>query len=243
MGQITIRLNPNNFIYCRTQVVSILRSNLLFGFVDGTLSCSSTMIPNPAAGTAGASVTIPNPQYAAWHQQDQAILSAIVCSLHESVLGMMMMMVATSHEAWETLAASFASQSMARAMQIRGKLNKAKKLDKTASMFFHEIKSMADVLASIGQLLRLDEFTGYLCAGLDGDYDALVQMVSARALSDPMPVRGIYVQLLATEQRMNACHAELGADVHMANINFRARGAAFPPPPSAPFFNQPTPPP
>jgi uncharacterized membrane protein YgcG len=243
MGQITIRLNPNNFIYWRTQFVPILRSNLFFGFADGTLSCSSAMIPNPAAGTARAPATIPNPQYAAWHPQDQAILSAIVCSLHESVLGMMMTMVATSHEAWETLAASFASQSMARAMQIRGKLNKAKKLDKTASMFFHEIKSMADVLASIGQPLCLDEFTGYLCAGLDGDYDALIQMVSARALSDPMPVRDVYAQLLATELHMNVRHAELGADVHMANINFRACGAAFPPPPSAPFFNQPTPPP
>jgi histone deacetylase 1/2 len=68
-------------------------------------------------------------------------------------------------------------------------------------------------------------------------------MVSARALSDPMPVQDIYAQLLATEQRMNARRAELGADVHMANINFRARGVAFLPPPSAPFFNQPTPPP
>jgi hypothetical protein len=82
-------------------------------------------------------------------------------------------------------------------MQIRDELNKAKKLDKTASVFFNEIKSMA--LASIGQPLRPDEFTGYLCAGLDGDYDALVQMVSARALSDPMLVRDVYAQLLATE--------------------------------------------
>jgi hypothetical protein len=242
MGQITVCLNPNNFIYWRTQVVPILRSNLLFGFVDGTLRCPSATIPNPVTGTNGAPVTIPNPQYAAWHQQDQAILSAIVCSLHESVLGMMTM-VATSHDAWESLAASFASQSTACAMQIRSELNKAKKLDKTASVFFNEIKSMADVLASIGQPLCPDEFTGYLCAGLDGDYDARVQMVSARALSDRMLVRDIYAQLLATEQRMNVRHVELGADVHMANINFRAHGAAFPPPPSAPFFNQPTPPP
>jgi hypothetical protein len=141
-------------------------------------------------------------------------------------------MVTTSHEAWGTLSASFASQSTARAMQICGELNKTKKLDKTASVFFNEIKSMADVLESIGQPLRPDEFTGYLCAGLDGDYDALIQMVSARALSDPMLVRDVYSQLLATEQRMNARRAELGADVHMANINFRACGATFPPPPS-----------
>jgi hypothetical protein len=68
-GQITVRLNSNNFIYWRSQVVLILRINLLFGFVDGTLSCPSATIPNPAAGIDGAPTTIPNP-HEAWHQQD-----------------------------------------------------------------------------------------------------------------------------------------------------------------------------
>jgi hypothetical protein len=35
--------------------------------------------------------------------------------------------------------------------------------------------------------------------GLDEDYDALVQIVSAQALNDPMPLRDIYAQMLATK--------------------------------------------
>jgi hypothetical protein len=53
----------------------------------------------PAAKEDGAPATIPNPLFSVWHQQDQAILSAIVCSLHESIFRMMTM-VTTSHEAW-----------------------------------------------------------------------------------------------------------------------------------------------
>ena len=227
-NQITVRLNSENYIYWRTQIVPILRSNLLFGFVDGSLPCPPTTIPNPAASlNIGASPTLPNPLFSAWCQQDQAILSAIVCSLHEHVLGLMTM-VTTSHEAWETLACSFASQSTARAMAIRGELHKAKKLNNTATVFFNEIQSKADLLASIGQPLRPDEFTGYLCAGLDEQYDALVQMVSARALTDPMPVRDVYAQLMHAEQRIEARRAELGTDVHMANVNYRTRGGGFP---------------
>ena len=47
-NRITIRLNADNFIYWRTQVVLILRSNLLLGFADGPLPCPAAEIANPA---------------------------------------------------------------------------------------------------------------------------------------------------------------------------------------------------
>jgi hypothetical protein len=98
-NQITIKLSSENYIYWRTQVVPILRSNLLHGFVDGSLLCPPAEIKNPSADTdGGAPPTILNPLYAAWNQQDQAILSAIVCSLTESVMGIVTM-ATTSKEA------------------------------------------------------------------------------------------------------------------------------------------------
>ena len=126
-NQITIRLTADNYLYWRTQVDPILRSNLLYGFVDGTLVCPPEEIEVPASEGAATS-TKENPKYAAWHQQDQAILSALVSSLTEGVIGMVMM-APTSQEAWETLEASFASQSTARVMQIRTALSKIKKHD------------------------------------------------------------------------------------------------------------------
>jgi hypothetical protein len=65
-NQITIRLTPDNYLYWRTQVVPILKTNLLYGFVDGTLPCPSAEIPNPAvAAEGGAPTTISNPEYSA----------------------------------------------------------------------------------------------------------------------------------------------------------------------------------
>jgi hypothetical protein len=115
--------------------------------------------------------------FLAWHQQDQAILSAIVSSLTESVIGMVMH-VSTSREAWETLEASFVSPT-ARVMQIRGSLGKVKKLDSTTTDYFNKVKSMADILSSIGQPLHPKEFNSYLLASLDSKYDALADLISS----------------------------------------------------------------
>ena len=70
-NRITIRLNSDNYLYWRTQVVPILQSNLIYGFIDGTLPCLAAEIPNTAAATEGdkgnALPTMPNPLYSAWH--------------------------------------------------------------------------------------------------------------------------------------------------------------------------------
>jgi hypothetical protein len=95
-----IWLTLDNYLYWRTQVDPILRSNLLFGFVDGSLPCPPEELAVPVKDGTPAS-TIDNPKYSAWHQQDQSILFAIVSSLSEGVIGMVMM-IPTSQEAWET---------------------------------------------------------------------------------------------------------------------------------------------
>jgi hypothetical protein len=224
-NQITIRLSADNYLYWHTQVVPLLRSNLIYGFVDGSLPCPSEEMPNPELSTnATAPPTITNPEFLAWHQQDQAILSAIVSSLTESVIGMVML-VSTSREAWETLEASFASQSTTRVMQIRGALGKVKKLDSTATDYFNKVKSMADVLSSIGQPLRPEEFNTYLLAGLDKEYDTLADRISARPLDDPMPIRDVFAQLQNTEQRIESRREDIATDVHhMAHYTSRPNG-------------------
>jgi hypothetical protein len=47
-------------------------------------------------------------------------------------------------------------------MQIRGALGKVKKLDSTATNFFNKVKALSDLLSSIGQPLRPEEFNTYL---------------------------------------------------------------------------------
>jgi hypothetical protein len=61
--------------------------------------------------------------------------------------------------------------------------------------------------------------------GLDQDYDSLVQLVSARSLTDPMPIKDIYAQMLHTEQRVAGRKAELNTDMHMS-ANYGAKSPA-----------------
>jgi hypothetical protein len=111
----------------------------------------------------------------------------------------MVVLATTSQDAWEILDGSFTTQSTARVMQIRGALGKVNKLDSAATDFFNKVKALSDLLSSIGQPLRPEEFNTYLLAGLDKDYDAFADRVSSRPIDDPMPMRDVFSQLLNTK--------------------------------------------
>jgi hypothetical protein len=108
----------SDHLFWKAQVVTLLRSNLLHGFVDGTFPCPVAITTTPAEKDGDAAVSSPNPQFATWIQQDQAILSAFLSSSTPEV-GALIMFANTSQEAWTIIEHSFASQSTARSMQIR----------------------------------------------------------------------------------------------------------------------------
>jgi hypothetical protein len=79
-----------------------------------------------------------------------------------------------------------------------------KKRDQTASVYFNKIKALADTLSSIGEPLRDSEFTGFVIAGLDVEYDSLVEVV---ANAGGMSPKELYNHLLSTEQRVESRRA------------------------------------
>ena len=89
-----VKLGTDNYLSWRAQVLPLLRSRYLEGYVDGSIPC-----PPPH-----------HPAYHTWVAQDQAILSAIQSSLTPSVSSMVIF-AATSREAWAALHTSFASQT------------------------------------------------------------------------------------------------------------------------------------
>jgi hypothetical protein len=138
----------------------------------------------------------------------------------------MILFAASAEEAWKTLEASFSSQSSARYMQITRQLSEVKKLDSSITTYFNKVKSLSDTLTAIGQPLRPAEFVNYVLAGLDDDYDALVEVVSAPRAAPIMP-QDLYSQLLSTEQRIERRKAALHGDhggFQSANITSRVGG-------------------
>ena len=103
---VTVKLSANNYLLWRAQVLPLMRSHYLEGYVDGPLPCPPAMVPVPSSH--GGSVMVPNPAHRRWTAQDQAILGAIQSSLTPSVAGMVVF-AATSRDAWTTLDSSFSS--------------------------------------------------------------------------------------------------------------------------------------
>jgi hypothetical protein len=184
---IMVRLTQDNYLYWRAQILPLLRSRHLEGFVDGSHPCPPRLVSVVTA--TGARVSAENPAYRAWVAQDQAILSALQSSLTEGIAGLVVF-AATSLDVWATMADSFSAHSSARASSLRQQLQDCKKLDSSAHVYFNKIKTLADTLSAIGQPLRDSEFTNFVLWGLDQDYDNLVEAVRGREM--PTSQRDLY---------------------------------------------------
>ena len=122
---VTIKLTNSNYLMWKAQFVPYLRSQQLLGFVDGTN-------PRPAAtitqATNSGARQAPNPAYHQWLLQDQLVLSALLSSLSEDILGRVWRFT-TATEVWSALEGMFSSGSRARTMQIWMQLSTMKKGD------------------------------------------------------------------------------------------------------------------
>jgi hypothetical protein len=109
-------------------------------------------------------------------------------------------------------------------MAIRNQLGEIKKHDLTAEAFYNKVKTLADTLSSIGQLLRDSEFTGFILNGLDKDYDSLIENVTGREI--PISPQDLLGRLLSTEQRVEARKSAGVYDTvdHSANASYRGGG-------------------
>ena len=204
-----VKLALDNYLSWRAQVLPLLRSRYLEGYVDGSIPCPPSH----------------HPAYHTWVAQDQAILSAIQSSLALSVSSMVIF-AATSREAWAALHTSFASQSQARAHSIRTELGETKLGDLSITEYFNKMTSLADTLASIGQPLQDEDFTTFVLNGLDDDYDNLIENVHGR--EDTLPRRELYARLLGREQRIKARRVSPS----FASANAATRGKPQKPAPS-----------
>jgi hypothetical protein len=101
-----VKLTQDNYLLWRAQIVPLLRSYDLLGFVNGTYPCPPDRITILTEG--GRMMDVQNPEYRAWLKQDQAILFAIVSSLTPSVSGLVLF-ATSAYDACTTLTTSFSS--------------------------------------------------------------------------------------------------------------------------------------
>jgi len=113
---LSIKLSKGNFNAWKTQILSYIKGQDAYGFLDGSLLPPAQIIPNPNS-TAGAPATIVNPDFLAWTQLDQMILSILISTLSEPYVVHVVGCVSAA-TLWNTFLTMFASQARARVMQI-----------------------------------------------------------------------------------------------------------------------------
>jgi hypothetical protein len=133
---ITVRLTQDNYLYWRAQILPLLRSRYLDGYVDGSFACPPRTVAAFLAD--GTRVAVPNPLHRTWVAHDQAIVSALQSSLTESVAGLVLF-ASSSFDIWSTLEHTFSQQSTARGTALRRQLGDCKKLDSSAHDYFNKV--------------------------------------------------------------------------------------------------------
>jgi hypothetical protein len=160
----TVKLSLDNYTFWRAQVLPLLGSHYLLGYIDGSLPCPPALV-NSVNGP------VYNPAHRVWMGQDQANLSSIQGSLTPAIAGLIVF-AKTSHGALPILERSFASQALASA--LHRELGDCEKFDSTAMELYNKVKALAETLVSIGQPLTDSEINSFIVNGLNEEYDGLV---------------------------------------------------------------------
>jgi hypothetical protein len=185
-----------------------LKGQKVFGYVDGTIKMPAKEIPH-SDGTMQS-----NPAFDIWETQDNLLLSCINASLTDDIL-MQVAQCTTSHAVWISLHTTFATQSKAKAIQIRSQLATARKTTQSVTEYFLYVKKLSDELAVAGQTLKCDEIITYLLTGLGPEYDSLITTIS---IKENVTLEEVYSMLLICEARVQHHQQALLSAIPSANV-------------------------
>lgn len=165
-------------------------------------------------------IVIINPEYEKWLTKDQQLLSYINNSLSKEVLAQVATLT-TSAAVWATLENMFSAQSRARITNLRMQMANCRKGSLTAVAYFAKMKALGDELAAAGRPVSDEELITFILAGLDLDYNALVQSVMAK--TDPVTLSDLYGQILAYDSRLQMLQ-DMQNSGYNSSANAVARG-------------------
>ncbi|KAH9618774.1 hypothetical protein KSS87_008061 [Heliosperma pusillum] len=114
------KLTPLTYYPWKTQVESILFGFDLVKFLDGTHPMPPSRITTTLLSTEDpkpSSTTIPNPAFHTWSRQDRLLVGALLGTLPPTISPLVIR--ASSHEAWQILARTYANPSRGDILQVK----------------------------------------------------------------------------------------------------------------------------
>jgi hypothetical protein len=216
------KLTGDNFLLWQIQILPDVRGAQLEGFLDGSVPAPEKELTT--TDKDGAEVKIPNPAYARWISQDQQLLGYLLRNMSREVL-VQMVGQTTSAGVWNTVVEMFSAQSKARVVHLRTKLNQTRKENKTGAVFFGQIKSLADEMATAGKPLDTEDIISYVLAGLDDEYNGFVAAITALIKAQKTISLGdLYAQFLSYEARLESQNPSGDSSANAATRGGGGRG-------------------
>ena len=178
-AQAPLKLNSTNYLSWKFQFQTLFVGYDLQGYIDGTTPCPPQ---NLTTTSATNTITTPNPEHHAWIRQDQLILNALIGSISPTIIPFIAQ-AATAREAWNILAATYATPSRGRIKQTKANLKNLTKGSLSITEFLYSVKIKADELAVLGAPLDNEDITEKILEELGDDYREFVRAVQARDTS------------------------------------------------------------
>jgi hypothetical protein len=209
------KLGKSNHSTWRAQVLATLRGARLKGFITGSKKEPAAEIEEKIGNEK---VLINNPEHEDWRAADQQVLSFLLDSVTKEIL-VRVAMVKTVIGAWKILEEQMSSHTRAHAVNVRMALATIRKGTSFVAEYLAKMQTLGNDMAAARKPFDDEDLVRYILAGLDEDYDSIVNSVLARPQA--ITVSKLVAQMLAFESRVDL---RSGGSDHSANFARRGRG-------------------
>uniref|UniRef100_A0A5K0XZS8 CCHC-type domain-containing protein n=1 Tax=Nymphaea colorata TaxID=210225 RepID=A0A5K0XZS8_9MAGN len=193
-AHVSVKLNRDNYLLWSSQLESVMESQELIQFIDGTFPAPSETIVKDGKSEV-------NPEFTVWKRSDRLSLSWIKATVSEPVLRQIVTSK-SAFEAWNTLKKSFSSQSPLRIMLLRKELHFIQKGNMDMQTYLERIKFLADTLSAAGLDTTDGDLVQITMNGLPIEYESFVTLISTNSSNASITFSELFDLLLTQEKRL-----------------------------------------
>ncbi|RWR75576.1 Zinc finger, CCCH-type [Cinnamomum micranthum f. kanehirae] len=209
---VSLKLTKTNFLLWKTQIMGLIESQDMVGFINGEYPAPPKTLPAAAIlQTASAA----NATFAAWRRSDSLLRGWITGTLSEEVLGLVVGLE-TSADVWQTLEGSFAKESQEREFYLVQQLQMHRKGTSSLDDYIRTFKGYCDDLSAIGKPIADRQKVFSLLRGLGPAYEPFVTSM----LKPPTPSYKEIIPLLQGHETMRTMHISDGFVPPNPNVAF-----------------------
>jgi hypothetical protein len=211
---VSLKLSSTNFLLWKTQMLNILESYDLQGFITGETKPPPQFV---VVEKSGAQSNKLNPNFIKWRKTDHLVKGWLTATLSEEVLGIVVGLD-TAIEVWNALVHAFARVSSDRSLALKQRLTSMNRGTDTLAEYLRRFKAVCDDLAAIGKPVPDHKKSWWLLNGLGKGYE----MFTTTMLRPPIPPYSKIVTLLESHSERHQLDTQTQAAPQMAFYNQRS---------------------